>query len=106
METVTAELLTDELDPLPSVLPPDGVTVARLAAIASHAKGRLDVAGVRGSADAAIIAELARAADAPPIVVVAEDSDAAVRLAGDIAFLLGRKGGDEDDEEGAAVLVL
>ena len=92
-----------ELDPLPSVLPPEGVVVTRLAAIASLRAPRIDVAGVRGAADAALIAELARAG---PIVVVSEEPDHAARLAGDIAFLLGKKGGDEDDDEDAAVLVL
>jgi hypothetical protein len=46
-----------ELDPLAPVLPADGTIVARLAEIAVRARsGRVDVAGVRGSADAALVA--------------------------------------------------
>jgi transcription-repair coupling factor (superfamily II helicase) len=96
-------LENDELDQLPSVLPPEGVVVTRLAQIAVRDEERTDVAGVRGAADAAIVAELARRG---PVVVVAEDADETTRLAGDIAFLLGKKGGDEQDDADAAVLVL
>ncbi|AKU95894.1 Transcription-repair coupling factor [Labilithrix luteola] len=82
-----------ELDPLPPVLPPEGVTISRLAEIAQLVNGkgrkRIDVAGVRGSADAALVATLAKG-NGPPVVVVAEDLDAARRLAGDVRFLLGR----------------
>ena len=102
-ENAELEPKTAELDPLPSVLPPEGIVVERLAAIALRTEQRVDVAGVRGAADAALIAELARRG---PVVVVSEDSDSATRLAGDIAFLLGKKGAEDDDDEGAAVLVL
>ena len=98
--------MENELDPLPSVLPPEGVVVTRLAAIAANPAPRVDVAGVRGSADAAVVAALAGADTQARIVVVAEDSEAATRLAADIAFLLGKKAGDEEEEAGDAVLVL
>ena len=93
---------------LPSVLPPDGVIVTRLAEIATRAESspRLDVAGVRGCADAVVIAELVRAGRAP-VVAVTSDGDAARALAKDVRFLLG-PGGDGDDEmsDGDRVLVL
>ncbi|MBS2020053.1 MAG: transcription-repair coupling factor, partial [Deltaproteobacteria bacterium] len=77
-----------ELDVLASVLPAEGVVVTRLAEIVTKAKAaaRLDVAGVRGCADAVIVAALAREA---PQVVVVEDADAAHALAKDVRFLLG-----------------
>ena len=49
---------------------------------------RLDIAGVRGCADAVVIAALVRAGG-PPVVAVAEDGDAARALAKDVTFLLG-----------------
>ena len=96
----------EELDPLPSVLPPEGVVVTRLAAIAARDDARVDVADVRGSADAAVVAALVRDPSAPQTVVIAEDADAARRLAGDIAFLLGRGGRAGDLEDTSDVLVL
>lgn len=88
---------TEELDPLPSVLPPEGVVVTRLSAIAARKDSRIDVVDVRGSADAALVGAFVRDPEAPPVVVVTPDTDAARRLAGDVAFLLGRvQGADED----------
>ncbi len=80
----------EELDQLPTVLPPEGVVVTRLAEIAARATGneRIDVAGVRGCADAAVIAALAREPRSAPVVVFAADDDAARRLAADVRFLL------------------
>ena len=51
-----------ELDVLPSVLPDDGLAVTRLSEVAARAvtETRLDVAGVRGCADALVIGALAR----------------------------------------------
>lgn len=96
-----------ELDPLPSVLPPEGVVVTRLAVIAASAEARVDVADVRGSADAAVIAALVRDPSAPPAIVFAEDGDAARRLAGDVAFLRGGgRGGELDDAGDVLALVL
>src|SRR4051812_18724974 len=80
----------DELDPLPSVLPPEGVVVTRLSEIASRPDLRIDVADVRGGADAAVIATLA-SVGREPIVAITEDADAARRLAADVLFLLGRR---------------
>ena len=97
-----------ELDALPSILPDEGVVVTRLAEVAARAAAapRLDVAGVRGCADALIVGALARAGGGP-IVVVAEDIDAARALAKDVQFLLGRsESADEDMSEGDQVLVL
>ncbi len=103
-----------ELDPLPSVLPPEGIRVSRLSEVTSAVaalggRGRVDVAGIRGCADAAVIAALARAS-ARTVVAVAEDIDAARRLAQDVRFLLGpaRPGDDEEGEMDDAddVLVL
>ena len=99
---------------LASVLPPEGVVVTRLSEIATRAAGsaRLDVAGVRGCADAMTIAALVRNGG-PPVVVVAEDVDAARALAKDVTFLLGPGAGasdandDLDDlSDGDRVLVL
>jgi transcription-repair coupling factor (superfamily II helicase) len=98
---------TEELDPLPSVLAPEGVVVGRLASVAASAltARRLDVGGVRGAADAAIVAVLARGPS--PVVVVAEDADAARRLAQDVTFLMGLRSAEKAfPEEGAEVLVL
>jgi len=97
----------EELDPLPSVLPPEGVVVTRLSAIAARKDTRIDVADVRGSADAAVVAALVREPSAPPVVVVAEDADTARRVAGDIAFLVGRaREGDLEGEGDVLVLTL
>ncbi len=75
---------------LPSVLPPEGVDITRLSEVAARAaqSARLDVAGVRGCADALVIAALVRAGG-PPVVAVTEDVDAARALAKDVRFLLG-----------------
>ncbi len=93
------ELPTD-VEPMPAVLPPEGIVAARLRDIAAKVKplraGRVDVAGVRGSAGAAIAATLARET-ARPIVLVTADLDDARRIADDVAFLL--RGGAEVDEE-------
>ena len=97
-----------ELDVLPSVLPAEGIVVTRLAEIAARAAAapRLDVAGVRGCADALVVSALVRAGGGP-VVVVTEDVDAARSLAKDVQFLLGRpESADEDMSEGDQVLVL
>ena len=95
--------LPEELDLLPSVLPAEGVVVSRLAAIAARAAKRTDVADVRGSADAAVIAALARRDE--PVLVIAEDGDAARRIAADVAFFLGDRDTSEEDD-GPDVLAL
>ena len=98
---------TEELDQLPSVLPPEGVVVTRLASIAARKDSRIDVADVRGSADALLVAALVRDAAAPPVIVIAEDGDTARRLAGDIGFVLGRGRADElEDTNDVLVLTM
>jgi transcription-repair coupling factor (superfamily II helicase) len=94
-----------ELDPLPSVLPPEGVVVSRLAEVVARAarERRIDVAGVRGCSDALVIAALAGAG---PVVAVAEDLDGARRVAQDIRFLLGTTRDEEEMEDTDDVLVL
>ena len=94
--------LPEELDQLPSVLPPEGVVATRLAAVAARDAARTDVADVRGSADAAFVAALARRT--APVLVIAPDGDESRRIATDVAFLLGRTGDPDDDN--AAVLTL
>ena len=89
-DRTSASSAAAELDVLASVLPPEGVVVARLAEVVAKAKahgssGRLDVAGVRGCADAAVIAALAKDG---PVVAVADDVDAAHALAKDVRFLV------------------
>ena len=103
---VTADVT--DLDVMPSVLPDEGIMVTRLPEIAARAKttSRLDVAGVRGCADALLVTSLVRAGGGP-VVVVAEDGDAARALAKDIQFLLGNAETSEpDDMSEGAVLVL
>ncbi|MBX3223407.1 MAG: transcription-repair coupling factor [Labilithrix sp.] len=100
-----ARPLADELDPLPSILPPEGVVVTRLSAIAARPEARVDVADVHGSADAAVVVALVLDPSAPPVVVFAEDADAARRLAGDVAFLLGRGRADELDDTSDVLLL-
>ena len=98
----------NDLDVLPAVLPPEGVVITRLSDIAAQARQsrRVDIAGVRGCADALVVSALARDGGAP-IVVVADDSDAALALAKDVKFLLGASpSADEDLSEGSDVLVL
>jgi transcription-repair coupling factor (superfamily II helicase) len=98
----------DELDPLPSILPPEGVVVTRLAAIAAAVatEARVDVADVRGSADALVAGALARAPGGPPVVVVTPDADTATRLAADLGFLLGAPAADVEDSSEVLVLAM
>lgn len=90
------------LDPLPNVLPPEGVVVTRLAELRGllAKAGRVDLAGVRGCADALVVAATSSSKLAPkpatgapsstaPVVVVTEDADAAAKLASDVRFFLG-----------------
>src|SRR5262249_11780961 len=106
LDARTAHPAPSELDPLPSVLPPEGVVVARLASIAARSDARIDVADVRGAADAALVAAMVRSPNAPPVVVVTEDADGARRLGEDSAFFLGRSSGGDDDDDSGDVLVL
>jgi transcription-repair coupling factor (superfamily II helicase) len=90
---------TEELEPLPSLLPPEGIVASRLREVAARARalssGRLDVAGVRGCAGAALAAAIAR--EGKRVVYVASDLDAARRVAEDLGFLV--RGAADDDAE-------
>jgi transcription-repair coupling factor (superfamily II helicase) len=103
-----------ELDPFAPVLPPEGVVAVRLWDAAVRARGltaqRLDVAGARGSAGAALVAAIARTRR---VVLVTGDVDAARRLADDVRFFLPRSAAGESDltkqatsHDARAVLVL
>jgi transcription-repair coupling factor (superfamily II helicase) len=101
-----------EIDPLPSVLPPEGVSAARirdLAARVPNGAGTLHVAGVHGCAGAALTAAIALAkAKGKPVVLVTSDLDAARRAADDVAFFVQGAADEataEDTAEGT-VLVL
>src|SRR5215813_12628199 len=90
--------MSEGLETLEPVLPPEGVIAARLRDVTARALAsrRVDVAGAQGCASAALAAAIARAGDRP-IVVVASDVDEARRAAQDAAFLLRAP----DDEETA-----
>jgi transcription-repair coupling factor (superfamily II helicase) len=81
----------DETEPLPPLLPPEGVVATPLRDVAARVRtldrGRLDLSGVRGSAGAAAVATIARATKRP-IVFVTGEVDEARRLAEDVGFLL------------------
>jgi len=89
----------EELEPLPPLLPPEGVVASRLGDVAARARSlraeRLDVAGVRGCAGAAVAAAIARAGRR--VVLVTADLDAARRIADDVGFLV--RGAMDDDAE-------
>jgi transcription-repair coupling factor (superfamily II helicase) len=97
----------EELEPLPPLLPPEGITAARVRDVALQVKSlgaaKLDVAGVRGCAAAALAAAIARAGRR--VVLVTEDLDAARRAAEDAGFLV-RGAIDDDAEETGAGEVL
>jgi len=98
---------TEELEPLPPLLPPEGVVASRVRDVAARARtleaGRLDVAGVRGSAAAAVAAAIARAGR--PVVLVTSELDSARRAAEDIGFLVrGASDDAEDTAEGEVLL--
>ncbi len=88
-----------ELEPLPPLLPPEGVVAARLREVAARVRGvgagRVDVAGVLGCAGAAVAAAIARTSRR--VVLVTGDVDAARRAAEDVGFLV--RGAMEDDAE-------
>ncbi len=89
-----------ELEPLPSLLPPEGVVAARVRDVAARSlrlhAGKVDVAGVRGCAGAAVAAAIAR--EGRRVVYVAEDLDAARRAAEDVGFFV-RGSVNEDAED-------
>jgi transcription-repair coupling factor (superfamily II helicase) len=99
LESPVAIAAAEDLEPLPPLLPPEGVTASRLRAVVDHADGtpgRTDVSGVRGSAAAALAAAMARAGRR--VVLVTADLDGARRAAEDVGFLA-RGGLDEDAED-------
>ena len=91
-----------ELEPLPSLLPPEGVTASRVRDVAARAlhlcAGKVDVAGVRGCAGAAVAAAIAR--EGRRVVFVAEDLDAARRAAEDVGFLVRGAADDAAEDTG------
>ncbi len=99
-----------ELDPLPPVLPPEGVTASRIreaAARVPNGAGVIHVAGVQGCASSMLVAAIA-AAKGKPVVLVTSDLDAARRAADDAAFFV-RNARDEataEDTGEGEVLVL
>ena len=120
MPTLTATLsergeeLTDaerkaELDPLPSLLPPEGITAASLRGVVSRLQGsearRVDVAGVRGCATAAVVSAVVRSAGRR-VVLVTHDLEAARKLADDVAFWVRGSADPEAAEEAAVGSVL
>jgi transcription-repair coupling factor (superfamily II helicase) len=105
--SVDRDQQASELDPLPSILPPEGIRAARLREIADAvARGarRVDVSGVRGCADAALIAAVAEGAR---VLVVTADVDEARRVAQDVAFFSRADATEESEDTGQGdVLVL
>jgi transcription-repair coupling factor (superfamily II helicase) len=89
----------EDFDPLPPVLPSEGVAACRIRDVVARMRGidggRLDVTGVRGCAGSVIAAAAARVGRR--IVLVVEDVDSARRAAQDVVFFLGS--GREDAEE-------
>src|SRR5580658_5826454 len=76
-----SERVAEELDPLPAVLPPEGVSAIRTRDAAMRVPagaGTLHVAGVHGCAGAALVAALVSAGGkGKPVVLVTSDLDAA-----------------------------
>jgi transcription-repair coupling factor (superfamily II helicase) len=83
------EEMAEATDPLADLLPPEGIVALPVAqaarAIAGTKRGNAHVAGVLGSASAALVAEVARTRR---VVLVSADLDDARRLADDVAFFL------------------
>ncbi len=92
----------EDLEPLPPLLPPEGLAASRLRDVAERVKtlgkGRLDLAGIRGSAGAAVAAAIAR--QGRRVVLVAADLDAARHAAEDIGFLARGALDDEAEDTG------
>jgi transcription-repair coupling factor (superfamily II helicase) len=101
-DLVRAAPRAEELEPLPPLLPPDGIVAARLRDVVARVKGlaggRVDVAGARGSAPAALAAAIARAGRR--VVLVATDLEAARRTAEDVGFLVRGALDDEAEDTG------
>ena len=101
-EDIGPRASAEELEPLPPLLPPEGIAAVRIRDVASRAKGlaaeRLDVAGVHGSAGAAVAAAIARAGRR--VVFVTSDLDSARRAAQDAGFLARGALDDEAEDTG------
>ena len=107
-----SERVNAEIDPLPAVLPPEGVTAGRMRDVATRVPagaGTMHVSGVHGCAGAALAAAIvAGDAKRKHVVVVTSDLEAARRVADDVAFFV-RSTTDEATAEDTAqgdVLVL
>ncbi len=87
-----------EIDPIPSILPPEGVTAASLADVARAAgarrASRVDVVGARGCAGAAVASAIVRTLGRR-VVIVTSDLESARSLADDAAFWV--RGAEEED---------
>ncbi len=85
--------------PLAPILPPEGVVAVRVPEVVAKAlargASRVDVAGVRGSAGALLVASLASASPRA-VVLVTSDLEAARRAADDVSFLLRGSSGDDE----------
>ena len=107
-------LPAEELEPLPSLLPPEGVIAFRVRDIVARVKSlsspsstsssasssasrRVDVSGVRGCAGASVAAAIARTGRR--VVLVTADLDTARRSAEDIGFFLRGALVDTDEAE-------
>ncbi|HEY5241904.1 MAG TPA: transcription-repair coupling factor [Polyangiaceae bacterium] len=107
-------LPAEELEPLPSLLPPEGVIAVRVRDIAARVKSlsspssasssassstsrRVDVSGVRGCAGASVAAAIARTGRR--VLLVTADLDTARRSAEDIGFFLRGALVDTDEAE-------
>jgi transcription-repair coupling factor (superfamily II helicase) len=98
-----------ELDPLPSLLPPEGIEASPLRSVVARVEalgaGRVDVAGVRGCAAAAVVSALVRTGG-QRAVLVTSDIEEARRLADDVSFWVRGAADPEDAEESAVGSVL
>ncbi len=97
-----------ELDPLPALVPPEGVTAATLREVVARIEGRagrVDVAGVRGCAAAAVVSAIVRA-KGRRVVLVTHDVEAARKIADDVAFWVRGAVDPETAEEVALGTVL
>ncbi len=87
-------------DLLPAILPPEGVTAAKVDEVvrAIGARARVDVSGVRGCAAAAIVSAIAASSN-KSVVMLVNDLSAARRAADEVGFFL-RAAVDEAEETG------
>src|SRR5262249_10131188 len=98
----------EELEPLASLLPPEGVVASRLREVASRAgdlrSGRLDVAGVRGCAGAALAAASARGGRR--VIYVTSDREGARQVDEDLGFLVRGTADDDAEESGTGDVLI